>query len=64
MPVCGGSPCYQSYSIVGMWEFILNTSAPILLESIVSIGLVVLVQWQKRCIRQSTQWRKQWRMII
>jgi hypothetical protein len=64
VPVCGASPCYQLYGILGMWEFIVNTSTPIILEGIVSIGLVVRVQWQKRRLRQSTQWRKHRRMII
>jgi hypothetical protein len=64
VPVCGASPCYQSYGILGMWEFIVDTTIPILLEGIVSVGLIVCVQWQKRRLRQSTQWRKHRRMII
>lgn len=64
VPVCGASPCYQSYGILGMWEFIVNTSVPIILEGIVSVALVVRVQWQKRRLRQSSQWRKHRRMII
>jgi hypothetical protein len=47
-----------------MWEFIVNTSVPIILEGIVSVALVVRVQWQKRRLRQSSQWRKHRRMII
>jgi hypothetical protein len=64
LPVCGASPCYQAYTILGMWEFIVNTNIPILVECFVSIGLVLRVQWQKRRLRQSNQWRKQRRMII
>ena len=64
VPVCGASPCYQSYGILGMFEFMVNTTIPIMLESIVSVGLVMRVQWQKRRLRQSTQWRKHRRMII
>ena len=64
VPVCGASPCYQSYGILGIWEFTVNTTAPILLEGMFSIGLVVRVQWQKRRLHQSTQWAKQRRMII
>jgi hypothetical protein len=64
VPVCGASPCYQSYGILGIWEFIAYTSAPIILEGIVSAGLVVRVQWQKRRLRQSANWRKQRRMMI
>jgi sterol desaturase/sphingolipid hydroxylase (fatty acid hydroxylase superfamily) len=64
VPVCGASPCYQSYGILGMWEFIVNTSIPILLEGIVSIGLVVRVLWQKRRLQQSANWRKHRRMMI
>ncbi|CAF2086788.1 unnamed protein product [Rotaria magnacalcarata] len=64
LPVCGASPCYQSYDILGEWEFIVNSSIPIVLESIVSIGLIVRVQRQKRRIHQSTQWHKYRRMII
>jgi hypothetical protein len=25
LPMCGVAPCYQSYGILGMWEFIVNT---------------------------------------
>lgn len=64
VPVCGASPCYQSYGVLGMFEFMVNTSIPIILEGIVSIGLVIRVQWQKRRLRQATQWRKNRRMII
>ncbi|CAF1210549.1 unnamed protein product [Adineta steineri] len=64
VPICGGSPCYESYGILGMWEFILHTTTPILLEGIASIALVLRVQIQKRRLRQSNQWRKQRRMII
>ncbi len=63
-PLCGDSPCYQSYSILALWEFIFNTGAPILLEGIVSTALVIRVQWQKQRLHQSAQWRKQRRMII
>lgn len=64
LPVCGASPCYQSYGILGMFEFIVNTSIPIILEGLFSIVLIVRVQWQKRRLRQSIQWRKHRRMII
>jgi hypothetical protein len=64
LPVCGASPCYQSYGLLGMWDFIVNSSGPVIFEAIVSIGLVVRVQWQKRRLRQSNQWRKHRRMII
>jgi hypothetical protein len=64
VPVCGASPCYQSYGILGMWEFIVHTTVPIVLEGIVSAGLVFRVQWQKRRLHQSANWRKQRRMII
>ncbi|CAF3504768.1 unnamed protein product [Rotaria socialis] len=64
LSVCGASPCYQSYGILGEWEFIVNSSISIVLESIVSIGLIVRVQRQKRRIHQSTQWHKYRRMII
>ncbi|CAF1159525.1 unnamed protein product [Adineta steineri] len=62
--VCGQSPCYESYGILGMWEFILHAATPILLEGIASIALLLRVQIQKRRLRQSNQWRKQRRMII
>ena len=64
VPVCGASPCYEEYGILGMWEFVINTTVPIVLESVVSIGLVLRVLWQKRRLRQSSQWRKQRRMMI
>jgi hypothetical protein len=64
VPICNSSPCYQSYAILNVFELIVNNSIPIILECIVSIGLVIRVQWQKRRLRQSTQWRKQRRMIM
>ncbi|CAF1125062.1 unnamed protein product [Adineta steineri] len=64
VPVCGASPCYQTYGILCMWEFIVNTTTPIFLEGIGSISLVVRVQWQKQRLNKSTQWRKQRRMTI
>ncbi|CAF0857940.1 unnamed protein product [Adineta steineri] len=64
VPVCGQSPCYESYGILGMWEFILHAAIPILLEGIASIVLLLRVQIQKRRLRQSNQWRKHRRMII
>lgn len=64
LPVCGASPCYQSYGILGMFEFIVNTSIPIILEGLSSIVLIIRVQLQKRRLRQSIQWRKHRRMII
>ncbi|CAF1210532.1 unnamed protein product [Adineta steineri] len=62
--VCGSSPCYESYGILGMWEFILHAATPVLLEGIASIALLLRVQIQRRRLRQSNQWRKQRRMII
>ncbi|CAF1065418.1 unnamed protein product [Adineta steineri] len=64
VPVCGASPCYESYGIFGMWEFIVHSSIPILLEGIASITLVLRVQIQRRRLRQSNRWRRQRRMII
>ncbi|CAF0857840.1 unnamed protein product [Adineta steineri] len=64
VPVCGESPCYGSYGILGMWEFIVHLSIPILSEGIASIALILRVQIQKRRLRQSNQWHKQRRMII
>ena len=64
VPVCGASPCYQLYGILGMWESIVNTTVPILLEGIFSIGLIIRVQWQKQRLHQSNKWAKQRRMII
>ncbi|CAF1084938.1 unnamed protein product [Adineta steineri] len=64
IPVCGATPCYQSYGILGMWDFIVNTIIPILLEGIASISLILRVQCHRRRLRQSNKWRKQRRMII
>jgi hypothetical protein len=47
-----------------MWEFAGNSSTPIVIECIVSIALILRVQWQRRRLHQSNQWRKQRRMII
>jgi hypothetical protein len=63
-PYCGTGPCYESYAILSLWEFIVHYCAPVILESIVSIGLVVRVQCHKRHLHQSRRWRKQRRMII
>ncbi|CAF1520872.1 unnamed protein product [Adineta ricciae] len=63
-PACGISPCYQSYGVFGFWDLFANNWAPIILEGIISIALILRVQWQKRRLHQSDQWRKQRRMII
>ncbi|CAF4162022.1 unnamed protein product, partial [Adineta steineri] len=47
-----------------MWDFIVNDCASVIVEGIISIALILRVQWQKRRIHQSPQWRKQRRMII
>ncbi|CAF1141251.1 unnamed protein product [Adineta steineri] len=62
--VCGQSPCYVSYGILGLWEFTVHIMIPIVLEGIASIALLLRVQIQKRRLRQSNQWRRQRRMII
>jgi len=62
--VCGGFPCFLQYGFVGVWEFIVNSCVPVIIESIVSTALILRVQWQKRRLHQSNQWRKQRRMII
>jgi hypothetical protein len=61
---CGASPCFHSLGFLGVWELVVNTSAPVIIESIFSIALILRVQWQKRRLRQSNQWRKQRRMIL
>ena len=64
VPVCGASPCYQSYGILGTWEFLVNSVIPIFLEGIATVGLVARVHCQRRRLQQSNRWRKQRRMII
>ncbi|CAF0721750.1 unnamed protein product [Adineta steineri] len=64
LPGCGAAPCFQSYGFLAIWDGFVNNTTPIILESIVNIGLILRVQWQKRRLRQSNQWRKQRRMII
>ncbi|CAF1117346.1 unnamed protein product [Adineta steineri] len=64
VPACGGSPCYQSYGILGMWEYTVHSITPVLLEGIASITLILRVQMQRRRLHQSNQWRRQRRMII
>jgi hypothetical protein len=61
---CGGSPCFHGLGFFEVWELVVNTSAPVIIESIFSTALILRVQWQKRRLRQSNQWRKQRRMII
>ncbi|UJR24250.1 hypothetical protein I4U23_027217 [Adineta vaga] len=62
--VCGASPCYQSYGIYGLREFIGSSRLPILLEGIFSVTLVIRIYQQKQRLRQSNRWSKQRRMII
>ncbi|CAF1531378.1 unnamed protein product [Rotaria sp. Silwood1] len=47
-----------------MWEFIVNTSTPILLEGLASILFIIRVKWQKRRLQRSSNWRKQRRLTI
>ncbi|UJR18741.1 hypothetical protein I4U23_005647 [Adineta vaga] len=53
VPVCGESPCYQSYRVFGLWDLFVNNWTPILLEGIISVALILRVQWQKRRLHQS-----------
>ena len=64
VPVCGASPCYQSYTTLATWEFLGNSLIPIFLEGISTITLVARVQCQRRRLQQSNRWRRQRRMII
>ncbi|CAF0745279.1 unnamed protein product [Adineta ricciae] len=61
---CGVYPCLEWNDFLNTWETVVHYCVPVILESIVSTGLLVRVQWQKRRLRQSIQWRKQRRMII
>jgi len=64
LPVCGASPCYQSYTMLAMWEFIVHNGVPIILEAIVSTALLIRVHRQRQRLNRSNQWGKQRRMII
>ncbi|CAF3328959.1 unnamed protein product [Rotaria socialis] len=64
LPICNASPCYQNYGILGMWEFIFNTTTPILVEGIASILFILRIIWQKQRLRHSVEWRKQRRLTI
>ncbi|CAF4529402.1 unnamed protein product [Rotaria socialis] len=47
-----------------MWEFIFNTTTPILVEGIASILFILRIIWQKQRLRHSVEWRKQRRLTI
>ncbi|CAF2150614.1 unnamed protein product [Rotaria magnacalcarata] len=64
LPICNAYPCYQSYGILGMWEFGANNIAPTVAVAVFSILLLVRVSLLKRRLHQRTQWRKQRRMAI
>lgn len=64
LPMCNPSPCYESYDILGMWEYIVNTSAPVLIEAIASISFLIRVHLQRKYLRRSSQWRKNRRLIL
>jgi hypothetical protein len=63
-PICGASPCFHDYGVLGVWELVMNSCLPVITECIVSTALIVRVQWQRRRLRQSNQWRKQRRMMM
>jgi hypothetical protein len=44
--VCGTLACYHTYGFLGIWEFVANSTAPVFIESIFSIALILRVQWQ------------------
>jgi hypothetical protein len=62
--VCGATACFHFYGFLGMYEYAVNSTSPVIIESIFSTALILRVQWQRRRLRQSNQWRKQRRMII
>jgi hypothetical protein len=64
LQACGSPPCYQTYYILAMWEFVVHNGVSIILEGICSTALLIRVQLQKRRLHQSNQWSKQRRMII
>ncbi|CAF1333412.1 unnamed protein product, partial [Rotaria sp. Silwood1] len=64
LPMCNPNPCYESYGILGMWEYIVNTTAPVLIEAVASISFLVRVHLQRQRLRRSNQWRKNRRIIL
>ncbi|CAF5013350.1 unnamed protein product, partial [Rotaria sp. Silwood1] len=64
LPVCNGVPCYQSYGILGMWEFTVNTSLPLIVEFCASSSFIIRIVRQKQRLRRSIQWHKQRRLTI
>ncbi|CAF3119806.1 unnamed protein product [Rotaria sp. Silwood2] len=64
LPICNAYPCYQSYGILGMWEFGANNILPTLAVAFFSMLLLVRVSLLKRRLHQPMQWRKQRRMTI
>jgi hypothetical protein len=62
--VCGASPCYQSYGVYGIWDYIVNTTGPILIEGVASTSFLLRIVFQQRALRRSTQWHKYRRMTI
>ncbi|CAF1224382.1 unnamed protein product [Adineta ricciae] len=61
---CDVGPCLESYKFINLWETNFNYCCPVIIETVASISLLLRVQWQKRRLRRSNQWRKQRRMIM
>ncbi|CAF1166766.1 unnamed protein product [Rotaria sordida] len=64
LPICNAYPCYQSYGVLGMWEFGANNIAPTVVVACFSMLLLIRVTLLKRRLNQPMQWRKQRRMTI
>jgi hypothetical protein len=64
LPICNAYPCYQTDSLIGMWDFIVNNILPSLLVALMSIALLIRVIRQKRRLNQNIQWSKQRKMTI
>ncbi|CAF3922134.1 unnamed protein product [Rotaria sp. Silwood1] len=64
LPIGNAYPCYQSYGILGMWEFGANNIAPTVVIAFFIMLLLTRVTLLKRRLHQPMQWRKQRRMTI
>ncbi|CAF3785682.1 unnamed protein product [Rotaria socialis] len=64
LPICGESPCFESYAFPSKWESIVNGILPITLETFASISFLIRVQLQKRRLGRSPQWRKTRRLAM
>lgn len=63
-PMCNPIPCYESYGILSMWEYVVHAISAISIEAFASISFLVRVQLQRRRLQRSVQWNRHRRVIL